>query len=163
MNAPHPSPYTNDASSEFLSNLDKPRFTEQQLATFNKQALEIVNQQQTYINAHPAIAIYRIAAQGSQTRDGGVIKQTTSSMEFKLTDGSRVRAAQKGDYAEYPDGTEAQIVTASGKTKNNVALVGSYLSNGDQIINTPQHSALLIARKGLPLADDFLPTPSDEG
>ncbi|AMN79405.1 hypothetical protein [Pseudomonas azotoformans] len=158
MNTPRPSPYTNDASSELLRNLDKPRFTEEQLATFNKQALEIVNQQQTYLNAHPAIAIYRIATQGSQTRDGGVIKQATFPVELKLTDGSHVRAAQKGDYVVYPDGTQSQVVTTAGKANSNIALVGSRLSNGDLIINTPQDSTLLIAREGVPLAQDFLPT-----
>lgn len=158
MNDPCTSPYTNDASADFLSHLDKPRFTEQTLAAFNKQALEIVNQQQAYIDAHPSIAIYRIATQGSQTRDGGVIKQATSPMEFKLTDGSHVRAAQKGDYVVYPDGTQSQIVTTAGEANSNIALVGSRLGNGDQIINTPQDSALLIAREGVPMAQDFLPT-----
>lgn len=159
MNASLPLLYTNEAPPEFLNQLDKSPFTEQQLANFNEHALAIVNQQQAYNKAHPPIAIYRMATEGSQTRNGGVIKKAASKLEFTLADGSQVRSAQKGDYVEYADGTQAQIVTGSGQGNSHLALVGSYLSNGDQIINTPQNSALIIERQGVPLAEDFLPTP----
>lgn len=157
MNASQPSLYTNEVPHDFLSQLDKSPFTEQQLATLNEQALEIFKQRQTYNKTHPPIAIYRVATEGSQTRNGGVIKKTASLFEFKLADGSQVRGAHKGDYVAYADGTQAQIVTGSGEGNSHLALVGSYLSNGDQIINTPQDSTLLIERQGIPLAEDFLP------
>lgn len=150
--------YTNEVSPDFLRTFDKSPFTEQQLSSFNEQALATIKQQQEYRNSHPPIAIYRIAAQGSQTRNGGVIKQTTSPMEFKLPNGQQIRAAQKGDYAEYPDGTNANIVTAAGEDFCHIALVGSVLNNGDEIINTPQDSTVLVERKGVPLPEDFLPS-----
>lgn len=156
MNAALPLLYTNEVSTEFLCTLDKSPFTEQQLADFNEQALAIVNENQAYAKAHPPIAIYRVATEGSQTRDGGVIQHATSAMEFTLDNGQQVRAAQKGDYVVYADGSKAQIVTAAGEGKNHIALVGSYLSNGDEIINTLQASLLFIVREGVQRAEDFL-------
>lgn len=157
MNSPLPLLYSNEVSPELLRNLDKSPFTEQQLAGFDEQALAIVNQQRAYAKAHPPIAIYRVATAGSQTRNGGVIQHATAPMEFTLDNGQQVRAAQKGDYVVYGDGRKAQIVTASGEGNSHVALVGSHLSNGDEIINTPQSGLLFIARQGVAMAEDFLP------
>ena len=156
MSASHTLLYTNEVSAEFLIELDMPAFSEQQLSGFSEQALKIINERDAQNKAHPAIAIYRVAAEGSQTRNGGVIKKTTSQMAFKLADGSQVRAAHKGDCAVYADGTTARIVTCAGEANSHIALVGSTLSNGDEIINTPQGSVLLIAREGVQKADDFL-------
>ena len=142
---------------EFLRTLDKSPFTEQQLAGFNEQALAIVNESQAYAKAHPPIAIYRVATEGSQTRNGGVIQQATAPLVFTLDNGQQVRAAQKGDYVVYDDGHKAQIATASGEGYSHVALVGSYLSNGDEIINTPQGTCLFLAREGVLRAEDCLP------
>lgn len=158
MHVALPQLYTNEASPEFLRTLDKSPFSEQQLADFNEEALAIVNQQQAYKETRPPIAIYRVATEGSQTRNGGVIQHATAPMEFTLAEGQQVRAAQKGDYVVYADGSTAQIVTASGKGNSHVALVGSSLSNGDEIINTPQGGILFIAREGVPMAEDFLPS-----
>lgn len=157
MNSPLLPSYTNEVSAEFLRRLDDSPFTQQQLANFNEQALAIVNQQQEYKKNHPPIAVYRIATEGSQTRDGGVIQQGTSPLKLTLSNGQQVCAAQKGDHVVYADGSTAQIITAAGEASNHTALVGSRLSNGDEIINTPQGSVLLIAREGMPRAEDFLP------
>ena len=157
MNGSLPLLYTNEVPLEFLNQLDKSHLTEQILSTFNGQALEIVKQRLTYNKTHPPIAIYRVATEGSKTRNGGIIKKIASQFEFTLADGSQVRGAHKGDHVEYADGTQAQIVTGSGEGNSHLALVGSYLSNGDQIINTLQDSTLLIERQGIPLAEDFLP------
>jgi len=142
---------------EFLRTLDKAPFTEQELAGFNEQVLAIVNEKQAYVKAHPPIAVYRVATDGSQTRNGGVVQHATSPMEFKLENGQQVRAAQKGDYVVYADGSKAQIVTASGEEHFHLALVGSHLSNGDEIINTPQGACVLVMRDGVQRAEDFLP------
>ncbi|WP_458131173.1 hypothetical protein [Pseudomonas sp. R3-41] len=157
MNASLHLAYTNEASPEFLLCLDDCPFTKQQLADFDEQSLAIVHQQQTYAKAHPPIAIYRVATEGSQTRDGGVVRQGTAPLEFTLANGDQVRAARKGDLVVYADGSTARIVTTAGEGNSHVALVGSLLSNGDEIINTPQGKALLIARDGVPKAEDFLP------
>ncbi len=158
MNATSALLYTNEVSPEFLRTLDKSPFTEQQLAGFNEQALAVVHENRAYAKAHPPIAIYRVATDGSQTRDGGVVQHATSPMEFKLDSGQQVRAAQEGDCVVYADGSKAQIVTSAGEEYFHLALVGSHLSNGDEIINTLQGGCLLLAREGVQKAEDFLPS-----
>ncbi|MCI8208559.1 hypothetical protein AUC61_03330 [Pseudomonas sp. S25] len=149
--------YTNEFTPELLRSLDVSPFSEQQLAEFSEEALNCVREQQAYRKAHPPVAIYRFATEGSQTRDGGVIEQTNSSMTIVVNNGQQVRVAHKGDYAVYPDGRRAKIVTGAGNANSDFALVGSVLSNGDKIINTPQHIALFLQRDGEPLEVDFLP------
>ncbi|MGO4313217.1 hypothetical protein AB4Z35_25795 [Pseudomonas sp. KB_15] len=162
MNAPlHPS-YTNEVCAEFLRSLDAPHFSEERLAHFCDEALAVVHQGQAYKEAHPAHAIYRIATEGSQTRDGGVIQQGTAPLEFTLESGHKVRAAHKGDYAVYADGRRAQIVTGAGQENSHVALVGSRLCNGDEIINTLQGGFLIVGREGVPMVEDFLPSIKEE-
>ena len=117
--------------------------------------------QQTYIDTHPAIAIFRCATEGSHTRNGGVIQQGTGPLAFKLENGRSVRGALKGDYVLYADGSTAQIITGAGQVNNDVALVGSVLSNGDEIINTPQDGFVFIAREGVSMVEDFLPSIAD--
>ncbi|VCU64041.1 hypothetical protein [Pseudomonas synxantha] len=53
MNGSLPLAYTNQVSPEYLRNLDKSPFTERQLASFDEQALAIVNQQRSYAKASP--------------------------------------------------------------------------------------------------------------
>lgn len=149
--------YTNEVSPEFLCRLDDSYLAERRLVDIDEQVLAIINRQLDYVRAHPPIAIYRIAAEGSQTRNGGVIQRATSPMAFTLDNGQQVRAAQKGDVAVYADGSTAQIVTDAGQANSNIALVGSYLSNGDDIINTPQYGMLMVMRKGVTMEKDFLP------
>lgn len=86
-----------------------------------------------------------------------MIQHATAPMAFTLEDGQQVRAAQKGDYVMYANGSTAQIVTASGQGNSHLALVGSVLSNGDEIINTPQAGLLFYDREGVQRAEDFLP------
>jgi hypothetical protein len=158
MSIAFPKSYTNEVSQEVLRTLDASPFTDQQLAKFGEEAALCVQQQNAYCNAHPPVAIYRLATEGSQTRDGGVIQHATSEMVIDLSDGQQVCVAQKGDYAVYPDGKTAQIVTGAGHENSDTALVGSMLSNGDQIINTPQNLGMFVLREGVPKAEDFLPT-----
>jgi hypothetical protein len=158
MNAPLQPTYTNEVSPEFLCRLDDSPFTEEQLAGFNNEVMAIIHQQQVYAEEHPPCAIYRVATEGSQTRDGGVIQQAAAPLVFTLDNGKKVTAAQKGDYVVYADGGTAQIITGAGEGDNDLALVGSRLCNGDEIINTLQGSYLLVARVGVAMAEDFLPS-----
>ncbi|MCW8275894.1 hypothetical protein IMF27_09460 [Pseudomonas sp. PCH199] len=162
MNGPlHPS-YTNEVSPEFFRSLNNSPFTEAQLAQFDEEARAIIDQQRAYLEAHPPRAIYRFATEGSQTRDGGVIHHATSRLEFTLDCGRKVRAAQQGDVAIYADGRTAQIVTTAGEGNSYLALVGSRLSNGDEIINTPQDIGLFVVHEGDSMSDDFLPSTEGE-
>jgi hypothetical protein len=157
MNAPVHPLYTNEVSPEFLCRLDDSSFTEEQLAGFDDEVMAIIRQQQVYAEAHPPRAIFRVATEGSQTRDGGVIQQAAAPLTFTLDSGQKVTAAQKGDYVVYADGRTAQIVTGAGQGNSHLALVGSRLCNGDEIINTAQGGYLYVAREGVPMAKDFLP------
>jgi hypothetical protein len=153
--------YTNDVTSEYLSDQDRPHFSEETIATFSPEALAQVRRSEGDRRAHPAIGIFRVAAEGSQTRDGGVIVRGALGMDFTLADGRKVAGARVGDCAVYPDGTKAQIVTGAGEANSQMALVGSRLSNGDKIINTPQGSLLLLQRTDVAWPDDFLPDVKD--
>ena len=162
MNGPLHSFYTNEVSPEFLCDLDAHHLTQERLAKCCDETLAVVRKQQAYIVAHPARAVYRLATEGSQTREGGVIRQATSPFEFTIGDGQKVRAAQKGDCVAYPDGRTAQIITGAGQEYDHLALVGSRLCNGDEIINTLQGGCLLVGREGVPMEEDFLPTFKQE-
>ncbi|WP_339478436.1 hypothetical protein [Pseudomonas sp. RL_5y_Pfl2_73] len=156
MTAPVLSLHTNEASPEYLSHLDEPYFEPDRLEGCVDEVATRLRQQQAYVKAHPPLGIYRLAAEGSQTRDGGTIQQASSPFEFKM-DGRTLRAAQKGDHVAYADGSTARIVTGAGESNSDVALVDSRLSNGDEIINPPQDIAILIVRKGVSNAEVFLP------
>ncbi|WP_228761537.1 hypothetical protein [Pseudomonas sp. MPC6] len=71
MNTPLHPLYTNDVSPEFLDSLNDSPFTEEQVAKFDEKAQALIRQQQDYVIAHPPIAVYRWATEGSQTRNGG--------------------------------------------------------------------------------------------
>ncbi len=158
MNAPLHPLYTNEVSPELLRRLDVSPFTEEQLAGFDDEVMAIIRQQRAYAEEHSPRAIYRVATEGSQTRDGGVIQQAAAPLVFTLDNGQKVTAAQKGDYVVYADGGTAQIVTGAGQGNNDLALVGSRLCNGDEIINTLQGGYLFVAREGVSMAEDFLPS-----
>lgn len=133
--------YNNEVSSEYLRSFDHPELTQK--------------------TAHPAIGIYRVATQGSRSRQGGVIDGASSSMSFRIEDGSQVtflKAAQVGDRVTYPDGRSAHIVTGAGDCNGNIALVGSRLSNGDEIIDTLFSGICIVAHEGKPMHEDFLPS-----
>ena len=149
--------YTNEVSSEYLRDLDQPCHTPEELAHFHPDVQAHVRGMEAHVQAHPAIGIFRMATQGSQTRDGGTVMQGSLPVECTLQDGRKVHGAKVGDRVEYPDGTQAQILTGAGKANSHMALVGSRLSNGDEIINTPQNIFMWIAREGWPWAEDFLP------
>jgi hypothetical protein len=88
--------YTNDVTSEYLSDQDRPHFSEESIATFGPEALAQVRRSEGYRRAHPATGIFRVAAEGSQTRDGGVIVRGTLGMDFTLGDGREVAGARVG-------------------------------------------------------------------
>lgn len=157
MRTPPHTLYTNDVTAEYLANVDRRVFTEAQLATFSAESLALVREQERWRLEHPPIGIYRVAAQGSESRLGGVIENATLDLEFKLSDNQLVRAAQVDDCVVYPDGTQSHIITGAGEANSHLALVGSRLSNGDEIINTPQSHLILVARAGVAWNEDFLP------
>lgn len=68
--------------------------------------------------------------------------------------------AQVGDKVVYPDGSEAMIISGTGVAHMvdgiPVAIVGSELDNGDEIVSTPQGSRLFCLREGDARPEGFL-------
>ena len=152
--------YTNEFTLEIRSSLDISPFSTETLSSLSDESLAIIREQEAYIHAHPPVGIFRFAAEGSQTRGGGTVKIDSSEVMINLKSGASVQLAQVGDRVVYPDGASAVIMTGAGKQHRfgeaDAALVGSRLDNGDEIINTPQDSLLIIQRSGEAMPVDFL-------
>mgnify|MGYP001032250364 CR=1 FL=1 len=156
--------YTNDLTRALMASINEPVFTAAQRAEMNDEARALVDAQEAFRRAHPATAIYRIAVAGSLTRRGGVADEFNPDPEqgykIRLSDGQWVSVLTEGCTVTYPDGSTARIVSSAGSLHmfqdRGVALVGSRLDNGDEIISTPQGSHYVIAQQGVPMPEDFL-------
>jgi uncharacterized Zn-binding protein involved in type VI secretion len=152
--------YNNDLTAEILASFNEPTFTPEQIAGMADSARAIIAEQEETNRRHPVNKIYRFATVGSLTRRGGVVRETNHEAKMQAENGEMMSIALKGDEVVYPDGTTARIVTSTGKSKTyngcGIALVGSKLDNGDEIISTPQSGAMCADRAGLPSAKDFL-------
>jgi len=152
--------YTNELPPEMAASLSMSPFSAEQKAAMPDSARELVEAQEAFLCDHPATAIFRIAVDGSLTARGGVVRAAWNGGEIELEGGRRVNIALEGDEVVYPDGTNAWIINGCGKniTKNErgIALVDSLVSNGDQIISTPQATGMLVERDGMPMDESFL-------
>jgi uncharacterized Zn-binding protein involved in type VI secretion len=152
--------YTNELTAELLASFNEPTFTPAQIAGMDDRARAIIAEQEETNRQHPVNRIYRFATAGSLTRLGGVIRETYHESKMLDENGEMMSVALKGDEVVYPDETTARIVTSTGKSKIyngcGIALIGSKLDNGDEIISTPQYGAMCVDREGLPSANDFL-------
>lgn len=149
--------YNNEISPERLKELNKPYFSEEQIKSFDAEVTEFIRRNQTERLENPAIAIRLFASEGSQSKRGGVIKKGTSSLIVTIESGEELAIARIGDPVEYPDGSVAYIKTGAGKAFSNLALVGSRLDNGDEIINSRQNIGHINILKNSPPESDFLP------
>ncbi|WP_447748358.1 hypothetical protein [Pseudomonas nicosulfuronedens] len=149
--------YTNDITPERLRELNKPYFSEEQIKAFDPESAAFIRQNQAEQLANPAIAIRLLASEGSQTKRGGIIQKGTSPMVVTIESGEKLAIARTGDPVQYPDGSIAYIKTGAGKANSNLALVGSRLENGDEIINSRQNIGLFNILQNTPVASDFLP------
>ncbi|WP_371365483.1 PAAR domain-containing protein [Pseudomonas sp. QL9] len=156
------SPYNNEASIDLLQKLNTPQFTDNEISTFSPEIAVAVRSNQTDLASNPVVAIRRMAAEGSQSKLGGTILKGSSGLTITLRNGTKVTVATVGDRVKYPNGKTARITTGAGRENFNVALVGSRLENGDEIVNTPQDVALITIRQHTLLEGDFLPGSADE-
>lgn len=147
--------YTNAVTPELLQTIDKVFFAPLPPGPVCDEALAVMERNRAFAQAHPPVGIHRVATEGSQTRNGGVLNTATTLAEITLPDGRYVQAAQPGDEVVYPDGSTAQIVADESRQNNSWAVVGSRLSNGDEIINTPQSVVFIVQRSGVPLTDQL--------
>ncbi|PLR29591.1 hypothetical protein [Chimaeribacter arupi] len=159
-----PQHYTNALTPALVASINEPVFTAAQRAEMNDDARALIATQEAFHRAHPVTAIYRLAVAGSLTRRGGVADEFNPDPEqgykIRLEHGQWVSVLTEGCTVTYPDGSSARIISSAGSLHayqdRGVALVGSRLDNGDEIISTPQGSCYLIAQQGVPMPDDFL-------
>lgn len=159
--------FTNELTPALLATMDQFPFTAEQLAEMSSEARAMVAEQAAFCRQHPVNAIYRLAVAGCLTRRGGTGVEFNPGQKegcrIRLADGERASVLTEGCTVVYPDGTQARIVSSAGKRNRlhgrGVALVGSRLDNGDEIISTPQGSSLIVGREGVPVPDDFLTMP----
>ncbi|MEG4684937.1 hypothetical protein UXP70_08315 [Enterobacter cloacae] len=149
--------HTNEPTAEMLAAFDQLPFTAEQLAEMNEEARNLIAKRNAYNLAHPVIAAYLIAAEGSLTRNGGKVFSEYNGRQIKLDDGTMLNVSRVGDEVRYPDGTSAKITNGAGNTPGeSIALVGSSLDNGDEIISCPQNAGRKVVRAGESLPENFL-------
>ncbi|WP_206514969.1 hypothetical protein [Enterobacter asburiae] len=149
--------YTNELTPETLTAFDKSPFTTEQLAGMNDEARSLIEKQNAYNLAHPVTAAYLIATEGSLTRNSGKVFSEYNGRQIKLDDGTMLNVSRVGDEVRYPDGTSAKISNGVGNTPGeSIALVGSSLDNGDEIISCPQNAGRKVVRAGESLPENFL-------
>lgn len=150
--------YTNELTPDVLERLRQPWLTDEFLAGVDPQTRQSLVAEMESVLQRAVLHIFRGATAGSLTRHGGVIREVSG----KSTLGGHY-AARVGDKVVYSDGREATIICGAGKGQitqgESMALVGSMLDNGDEIISTPQGSQMCVFREGDTLPDGFLTVP----
>jgi len=142
--------FDNNVSEDLLQSLNQPHYTAEQLAELPGDMRDLALQRNEELRIHPVIAIHRWATEGSRTRRGGVIRHADTQVVLTLESGEEVRLARTGDRVEYPDGSSAAILSFTPTEHAHVAVVGSQLANGDEIIDTPQSNVFFVTQEGLP-------------
>lgn len=144
--------YTNELTAEMLA-----AFDQSQLAGMNEEARTLIEKQSAFNLANPVTTAYLIATEGSLTRNGGKVFSKYNGQQITLNDGTLLNVSRVGDEVHYPDGTTAKIITGAGNTPGeSIALVGSSLDNGDEIISCPQNAGRRVVRAGETLPANFL-------
>lgn len=159
--------YTNELTPELLATMDQSPFTAEELAGMDEGARSLIAGQEAFCRQHPIAAIYRLATAGCRTRRGGIGNEHNArqdeGLKIRLEDGQWVSVLTEGCIVTYPDGSTAKIISSAGSEYSlegkGIALVGSLLDNGDEIISTPQDSSVLVVRVGEPMPEDFLAMP----
>ncbi|MDV7559262.1 PAAR domain-containing protein [Acinetobacter baumannii] len=115
---------------------------------------QISNAEQLYWNNKPHTTYY-LAVHGAKSQNGGLVN--TSSNIGKI---GGLSIARVGDEVIYADGTTSKIISGAGTAcivdGSPVALVGSYLENGDVIIDSPNTTIAIRTYKDQPLPQNFL-------
>lgn len=138
--------YSNELTPAIVAELAMSPFTAEEIAAMDDGARAIIAEGKELERKHSINAIWRIATVGSITRRGGIVAPVERESKLLL---------ENGRYA-----STATIATSAGATSMcngaGVALVGSVLDNGDEIISTPQGHTYLVTREGIAPGADFL-------
>ncbi|MCH2071206.1 PAAR domain-containing protein [Acinetobacter pittii] len=115
---------------------------------------KISNAEQLYWNNKPH-TIYHVAVHGAKSKNGGLVN---ASSNVGKIGGSSI--ARVGDEVIYADGTTSKIISGAGSAcvvdGSPVALVGSRLENGDEIIDSPNTTIAIRIYKDQPIPKNFL-------
>lgn len=115
---------------------------------------QISNAEKLYWNNKPHV-IYYVAVHGAKTQKDGLVNASSNNGKIKGLSIARV-----GDKVIYADGTTSKIISGAGTAcivdGSPVALVGSRLENGDEIIESPNTTIAIKIYKDQPLPQNFL-------
>lgn len=115
---------------------------------------KISNAEKLYWNNKPHV-IYYVAVHGAKTQNDGLVNASSTNTKIKGLSIARV-----GDEVIYGDGTTSKIICGAGTAcvveGLPVALVGSRLENGDEIIDSPNTSVAIRIYKDQPKPKNFL-------
>ncbi|MEO4176518.1 PAAR domain-containing protein [Acinetobacter pittii] len=127
----------------------------EQLEKLSKNDIQKISNAETlYWNNKPHI-IYYVAVHGAKTQNNGLVNVSSTNTKIKGLSIARV-----GDEVIYADGTTSKIISGAGTAcivdGSPVALVGSRLDNGDEIIESPNTTIAIRIYKDQPLPQNFL-------
>ncbi|WP_415871792.1 PAAR domain-containing protein [Acinetobacter pittii] len=127
----------------------------EQLEKLSKNDIQkISNAEKLYWNNKPHI-IYYVAVHGAKTQNDGLVNVSSTNTKIKGLSIARV-----GDEVIYADGTTSKIISGAGTAcivdGSPVALVGSRLDNGDEIIESPNTTIAIRIYKDQALPQNFL-------
>lgn len=127
----------------------------EQLEKLSKNDIQkISNAEKLYWDNKPHI-IYYVAVHGAKTQNDGLVNVSSTNTKIKGLSIARV-----GDEVIYADGTTSKIISGAGTAcivdGSPVALVGSRLENGDEIIESPNNTIVIRIYKDQALPQNFL-------
>lgn len=139
--------------------LAKPKFlnelpVEQLFKLSEEDITQTIEAEQLYYH-HKPHTVYYLAVNGSKTRNGGLVRALNAN--YKI---GGITVASVGDEVIYTDGTTSKIISGAGVAcivnGKSVALVGSRLENGDEIIDSPNTSVAIRIFQDQPIPKNFL-------
>lgn len=127
----------------------------EQLQQMSQEEIEqTLKAEQLYFQHRPK-TLYYFAVNGSKTKNDGLVK--ASAIQHTI---GGLAIARVGDEVIYTDGTTSKIISGAGTAcivdGLSVALVGSRLENGDEIIDSPNNSVAINIFKGDKAPKGFL-------
>jgi uncharacterized Zn-binding protein involved in type VI secretion len=115
---------------------------------------QTIKAEQLYFQHRPKTSYY-LAVNGAKTKNNGLVKASTTQHTI-----GGLAIARVGDDVIYVDGTTSKIISGAGTAcivdGLSVALVGSHLENGDEIIDSPNNSVAINIFKGDKAPQGFL-------
>ena len=120
---------------------------------------QTIKAEQLYFEHRPK-NIYYLAVNGAKTKNDGLVKASATQHTI-----GGLAIARVGDEVIYTDGTTSKIISGAGIAcvvdGLSVALVGSRLENGDEIVDSPNNSVVINIFKGDKAPQGFLVSEQD--